>query len=49
MEKTNNTQMSAKETFRKILRDKKTVSMYLKVNGSLRGFNDPEVKLVKPL
>ncbi|WP_176421843.1 hypothetical protein [Fibrobacter sp. UWH1] len=40
---------SAADAFRKILRDKKVVSAYLKKNGSLRGFDDPEVKLVKPL
>lgn len=40
---------TAADMFRKILRDKKTVSAYIQRNGSLKGFNDPEVKLVKPL
>lgn len=41
--------LSAADAFRKILRDKKVVSAYLEKNGSLRGFDDPGVKLVKPL
>lgn len=41
--------MNAKDFFRKILRDKKVISAYIQEHGSLEGFDDPTIKLVKLL
>lgn len=38
-----------KESFKKMMSDKKAVSAYIREKGTLKGFNDGSIQFAKPL
>ena len=40
---------SVKNTFRKMMADKKAISDYIRKKGTIRGFKDDSIRFAKPL
>lgn len=40
---------SVKNTFRKMMADKKAISDYIREKGTIRGFKDDSIRFAKPL
>ena len=41
--------VSVKNTFRKMMADKKAISDYIREKGTIRGFKDDSIRFAKPL